>query len=93
MTAQELYRISELAMAPLAAPVNNPAPQPAAAPSLASFVLESGEMVVVETGSVYTQTSSGQLADPSTVAVSRRDGGYKVVVPHGSAALLTIPAS
>jgi hypothetical protein len=40
-----------------------------------------------------TRTSTGELAAPSTVAVSRVGGGYKVVVPHGSAALLTIPAS
>jgi hypothetical protein len=40
-----------------------------------------------------TDTSTGELPDPSTVAVSRRAGAYTVVVPHGSAALLTIPAS
>jgi hypothetical protein len=40
-----------------------------------------------------TQTSTGDLPAPSTVPVSRRGGGYTVVVPHGSAALLTIPAS
>jgi hypothetical protein len=40
-----------------------------------------------------TQTSTGRLARASTVAVSPDAGGYTVVVPHGSAALLTIPAS
>jgi hypothetical protein len=40
-----------------------------------------------------TETSTGRLTDPSSVAVSRRGGGYTVAVPHGSAALLTIPAS
>jgi hypothetical protein len=39
------------------------------------------------------QTSTGQLAAPSTVAASRHGGAYTVVVPHGSAALLTIPAA
>jgi hypothetical protein len=39
------------------------------------------------------QTSTGELPAPSTVAVARRGGGYTVGVPHGSAALLTIPAS
>ena len=39
-----------------------------------------------------TETSTGRLTDPSSVAVSRRGGGYTVAVPHGSAALLTIPA-
>jgi hypothetical protein len=39
------------------------------------------------------QTSTGQLAAPSTVAANGHGGAYTVVVPHGSAALLTIPAS
>jgi Glycosyl hydrolase family 79 C-terminal beta domain len=39
------------------------------------------------------QTTTGALPNSSTVPVSRRGGAYKVVVPHGSAALLTIAAS
>ncbi len=39
-----------------------------------------------------SETSTGQLAQPSTVPASRHDGSYTVVVPHNSAALLTIPA-
>jgi Glycosyl hydrolase family 79 C-terminal beta domain len=55
--------------------------------------LTSTDDVTLGGQSYGAQTTSGVLAAPKTVKDYRRGSHFRIVVPHASAALLTIPAS